>query len=265
MDPLSILASSATLAHVIKKAFEIVKDIRHFKEEVAQLGTVLEFIEQLKRRIEKVGDSFLRTGSRESGELDPHVNKTSVLALLEQRLGEIAEIVCPRESHSKFVPERLPELLRRGKWHLDKKTIEEHMKQVDRYCAQIGLSVGLISYDTLTQVEAGQKEVLAGLKEIQAGQKVQHEESDRINRDHVTQWLSPFRFLARHQELSAECSPIGQHFLETEEFQAWEKGAKWQLHFFADKGAGKVCFVSINAMRTLVAVPDALRIPERRL
>lgn len=88
-------------------------------------------------------------------------------------------------------------------------------------------------FDRVRTLEQGSQQQLDLLKK-------QEKEKARKKRNHVAEWLSPFRFLARQQELSQKCYPIGRHVYESEEFVAWARGAKWQLYLRGDAGTGKV-------------------------
>ncbi|KAL8684380.1 MAG: hypothetical protein Q9218_008316, partial [Villophora microphyllina] len=67
----------------------------------------------------------------------------------------------------------------------------------------------------------------------------------REERRAIIEWLSPLQYRKRQSEILNEAIPLGQKFLESEEFKAWSIGRPWILYGYGLPGSGKTILSSI--------------------
>ena len=70
--------------------------------------------------------------------------------------------------------------------------------------------------------------------------KKQEKEKTRKKKSLIAEWLSPFHFLSRQQELSQKYYTMGRSIYDSPEFLYWSRGASWSLYVRGDAGSGKV-------------------------
>ncbi|KAL8684982.1 MAG: hypothetical protein Q9224_006030 [Gallowayella concinna] len=61
----------------------------------------------------------------------------------------------------------------------------------------------------------------------------------------IIEWLSPLQYRRRQSDIFNGAIPMGQNFLESEEFRAWSTGRPWILYGHGQPGSGKTVLCSI--------------------
>ncbi|KAL8635513.1 MAG: hypothetical protein Q9228_007000, partial [Teloschistes exilis] len=69
--------------------------------------------------------------------------------------------------------------------------------------------------------------------------------TQREERRAIIEWLSPLQYRRRQSEIFNEAIPLGQKFIESEEFRAWSLGRPWILYGYGLPGSGKTILTSI--------------------
>ena len=67
----------------------------------------------------------------------------------------------------------------------------------------------------------------------------------REERRAIIDWLSPLQYRKRQTEIFDDAIPLGQKFLDSEEFRAWSAGRSWWLYGYGLPGSGKTTLSSI--------------------
>ncbi|KAL9601192.1 MAG: hypothetical protein Q9219_002692 [cf. Caloplaca sp. 3 TL-2023] len=67
----------------------------------------------------------------------------------------------------------------------------------------------------------------------------------REERQGIIDWLSPLQYRRRQAEILDGAIPLGQRFLDSEEFKAWSAGRSWWLYGYGLPGAGKTTLSSL--------------------
>ncbi|KAL8992291.1 MAG: hypothetical protein Q9169_007212, partial [Polycauliona sp. 2 TL-2023] len=67
----------------------------------------------------------------------------------------------------------------------------------------------------------------------------------REERRAIIEWLSPLQFLRRQSDIFNGKIPMGEKFLESDEFKAWSEGRPWILYGYGMPGSGKTVLASI--------------------
>ncbi|KAL8665064.1 MAG: hypothetical protein Q9168_007785 [Polycauliona sp. 1 TL-2023] len=67
----------------------------------------------------------------------------------------------------------------------------------------------------------------------------------REERRDIIEWLSPLQFLRRQSDILNGKIPMGEKFLESDEFKAWSEGRPWILFGYGRPGSGKTVLSAI--------------------
>lgn len=257
MDPLSVAASIASLLDLaqglikytyhVKKAPEEVKDL---KQTVDGLLPVLYTVEE---RAEEAEDDMSHPWYRGLRRLDPKKHPNGPVARLKTCMEEIAQELMPDKDWKKNTQPFL--------WHWSRDKLKSKLREIDSCCIAISQVLDKDQFDISRKIQEQGKETNENVKQVQlqgedtnvavkqmqelmksmeTRNEKQNEEDERQMRNKIAEWLSPFRFLARQQELFEGSYPTGKWLLSSEEFKSWYRGRPWQLQLWGDAGAGKV-------------------------
>ncbi|KAL8667716.1 MAG: hypothetical protein Q9202_000571 [Teloschistes flavicans] len=69
--------------------------------------------------------------------------------------------------------------------------------------------------------------------------------TQREKRRALIEWLSPLQYRKRQSDIFNDAIPLGQKFLESEEFKAWSLGRPWILYGYGLPGSGKTILTSL--------------------
>lgn len=84
------------------------------------------------------------------------------------------------------------------------------------------------------------------------------DEKLQIEKSHIMTWLSPLSFIAKKEELYAECyQTAGTWLWRDPRFQAWTRGSPWFLECCGALGVGKTVLSSILSHRLPAADPGS--------
>lgn len=271
MDPLSISASVASLLDLseklakyawhVKKAPEEIKDV---KQTVDGLMPLLYSLEERANEAEAHPSHPWYRGLRR---LDPGKNPNGPVARLKSNMEDIVQELMPNDDWKK-VTQPLT-------WHWSREKMKSKLREVDSCCITINQVLDKDQFDVSLNIQEQGAETNENVKQVQvqgqdtnlavkqmqelmksmeARNEKQDEESELKLRNKIAEWLSPFRFLARQQELFEGSYPTGKWLLSSDEFKSWYRGRPWQLHLWGDAGAGKVRYlqkVHIHSRRAL--------------
>ena len=113
--------------------------------------------------------------------------------------------------------------------------IKDLLDECERYNLEIGNALSTSAVDTVRDDEA----FVAGdpqRKTFHGSMKY----ADPDERQDILQWLSPFDFRSRRNDMLKNCCMIGQRFRTSPEFKNWRSGRHWHLKCYGAPGSGKV-------------------------
>lgn len=121
----------------------------------------------------------------------------------------------------------------------------------------INTTFALKDDDTLEEVKDLVKEGNAQLTQlndrmaaIEKQEEKRRKEAEEAEREEITNWLSPFSFIAKQDEhLTRSFTQVGEFLWSNQCFQAWAEGRPWFLWCIGDLGVGKTVLSSILAHR----------------
>ena len=279
MDPLSAAASVASLLDLANSIASYAWHAKHARKELEEVALRIQtptlVLKTLHTQLEQASKSPADAWFQGIQSLDPATDKGSPVARLGTLLVALQDLVAPPE-HWK----RRTQVLR-WHWDRDKVSekfdeIQNCCVLISQVLSRDHFDLGLaikktvsdadvrsneIHDNVITQLaysqdirDAGVKtaaktdDIHEKVKNLELGQQQQNvllqnqeKERTRQKKNQIAEWLSPFRFLSRQQELSQKCFPIGKRIFDSLEFVRWSQGAPWQLYLRGDAGAGKVC------------------------
>ena len=250
MEAIGAVASIAQLIDVAQSIVEYARHTADAKKEVQEAAIKLEFLisnlRRLKARIKEAEDDKNHSWYRGVRVLDPNENKHSPLTTLNNLLGDVGVLLAPEKEWKKKTQQ--------VRWHWDRDKLDEKFKEIDRCYSRIDQLLAHDQFDVTLDIQqlslkadSRTEDIQKRLESLELNDKqqlslLQKQEQLEVQRERndIAEWLSPFRFLARQQELLEKCYRIGKSILESTEFQRWFQGAPWQLYLLGAPGAGKV-------------------------
>ena len=151
----------------------------------------------------------------------------------------------------------------RTTWRFRKDKFDEIHNTVNRYLNAINVILTLKDDETIGEtrdlVKEGNEYSRVQFTQLNdrmsAFEKHQNEEEEKrkmeeeeAEREEITDWLSPFSFVAKQNELlNKPFTDIGEFLWSDQRFQAWAEGRPWYLWCVGVLGVGKTVFSSILA------------------
>ena len=259
MDPLSITASIIAVlqmtSEVVKYGLDFAgapKAILSLKGEVESLHHLLELLQNRCERAQcqKPPPPWLRV------------------------LSEVQLKTAVEEAFVKLNPTKewkKSEAYQRITWHSRKDKFDEIQNTINRYLVKINVILTLKDDATIEETRDRVKEgneynrhqftqlnvqVTQLNDHMTAFEKHQNEEEEKrrqekeeAEREEITNWLSPFSFIAKQDELlDKSFTDVGEFLWSDQRFQAWAEGRRpWYLWGVGDLGVGKTVLASILA------------------
>ena len=151
----------------------------------------------------------------------------------------------------------------RTTWHSRKDKFDEIHNTINRHLIAINVILTLKDDETIGETRNLVKEGNEYNKvqftqlndRMSAFEKHQNEEEEKrrkeeeeAEREEITDWLSPFSFVAKQDELlNKSFTDVGEFLWSDQRFQAWAEGRPWYLWCVGVLGVGKTVFSSILA------------------
>ena len=153
------------------------------------------------------------------------------------------------------------ETYQRITWHFKKDILEEIQNAIQKCLIEINTTLALKDDETLDEV----KETLEQVKDLvkkgnaqlndrmaamEKHEEERRKEAEEAEREEISNWLSPFSFIAKQDELlTRSFTQVGEFLWSDQCFQAWAEGRSWFLWCIGDLGVGKTVLSSILAHR----------------
>lgn len=201
MDPLSVLASTAALSHVVHNLYQICDSLRNETEQRKALSGKLDLIQCIITALDRRRQSF-KPGQVWYQGLEALEAPEGPLEQLKKTLQDLEVEL----TSSKQGGRRLAQKLR---WHWDKDEYQGALADVDALCQRINT---ILSQDQWSLTVAHYD--LSSHQE----ERRQRDEGEALKREIVT-WLSPLHFLARQKEIFEKSFPTGDVLLKSHEFR----------------------------------------------
>lgn len=222
-DPLSIAASVITIlatADILRDVTTATKEREILKGQLQGLSSVIKALQGRKEDSQAAVSRELDDLFQTAGELnekkeykDPKNGKPAGdLALVYRTVAELYRKLRPEEQ-----PKVWKRLAQKLTHHWDKDEFKEMFRRLDEACGRIQIILYL------------------------ADQAQHRETQGTTEKTAIQEWLSPFSFRTRQDELCKDRCETGDWFLKGETFQSWVLGPPRHLFCFGDAGAGKVC------------------------
>ncbi len=149
------------------------------------------------------------------------------------------------------------ETYQRITWHFKKDALEEIQNAIQKCLIRVNTTLALKGDETLDEVKDLVKEGLAQRTELndrmvamEKQEEKRRKEAEEAEREEITNWLSPFSFIAKQDELlTRSFTQVGEFLWSNQCFQAWAEGRPWFLWCIGDLGVGKTVLSSILADR----------------
>ena len=201
MDPLSVLASTAALAHVVHNIYSICDSLRSETEERKALSGKLDLVQSIitaldrRRQGSKPGQAWYQG-------LEALEAPEGPLEQLKKTLENLEADLTPSKEGGRRLAQKL-------RWHWDKDDIRGTLADIDALCQRINT--------VLSQDQWALSMAHFNLSTHQQ-EKQQRDEDEALKREIVT-WLSPLHFLARQKEIFEKSFPTGGRLLKSDEFR----------------------------------------------
>ena len=271
MDPLSITAGILALLDTTEKVIKYGLDFAGATKEIRVLKENLETLESLLTRLMARCENAQKLQPDDeapwlrglwevrSGRFDKdHVwvfEYKGIVAQLKEVIEEMVVKLNPSKDWKRT------EAYQRAAWHYRKETIAEMHTTVTRCCVAINTILALNNDETLNETLDLMKEnseytktQLANIDNrmsiFETNQRKEEErrkrEEEESEREGIADWLSPLSFIAKQDELWANCfQETGQWLWQDQRFQAWTEGRPWFLQCVGAQGVGKTVLSSI--------------------
>ena len=271
MDPLSITSGILTILDTTEKVVKYGLDFAGASKETRVLKENFETLQSLLKRLlvrcEKAQDSqpdeeppWLRglwevRGRRFNRDGVWIFEYKGTVAQLQQVIEEMAVKLNPSRAWQRA------EAYQRATWHYKKDAFTEMQTTITRCCVAINTILALNNDETLNETLVVIKKnsestriQLANmdnrLSSFEVNQKREEERrrrrSEAKEREEIADWLAPFSFIAKRDELWANCfTETGEWLWRDRRFQAWAGGRPWFLQCVGDLGVGKTVLSSI--------------------
>ncbi|KAM0798970.1 ankyrin repeat-containing domain protein [Usnea florida] len=269
-DPLSVTASIIAVLQITGEVYKYGLDFAEAPKAILSLKGEVESLRHLLERLKKRCDdaqgqkpppSWLQ-GLWEVRHT-PHKNGYEYGGFVWQ----LQEAV--KEAMGKLLPSKEwknTQAYQRITWHFRKDKIDEIHKTINRYLNAISVILTLKDDETIGETRDLVKEgneysrvQFTQLNDhISALERHQNEEEEKrrkekeeAEREEITNWLSPFSFIAKQDELlDKSVKDVGEFLWSDQRFQAWvEESRPWYLWGVGELGVGKTVLSSILAHR----------------
>ena len=284
---------SAAIVSLLQLAQGLAQYSWHFanaRKELREIGQTLDgvllVLRSLDERIDEAGGTPCHPWYRGLRRLDPKTHRDGPIVRLRRTMEELVGEVMPDKDWKK----RSQPLI----WHWSRDKISNKLRDIESCRAAISQVLDKDQFDISLKIQEQGDETNENIKQVQLQgqdtnaamlqmhelmrtfktgqqkqlefQQKQEEEIGRETRDKIAEWLSPFQFLARQQELFEGSYPTGRWLLSGDEFKSWYRGRPCkpksihrhvlslsreafstnvrligQLQLWGDAGAGKVC------------------------
>ena len=271
MDPLSISAAILAILDTTEKVVKYGLDFATAPKEVRVLKENLETLESLLTRL------LVRCENAQKNQPDEEPPWLQGLWEVRNRrfdkdgtwvfeykgmVAQLKQVV--EEMVAKLNPSKdwkRTEAYQRATWHYRKDSFAEMHATVTRCCVAINTILALNNDETLNETLDLMKEnseytkiQLANIDNrmaiFEANQRKEEErrkrEDEEREREEIANWLSPLSFIAKQDELWANCfKDTGAWLWQDRRFQAWAEGRPWFLQCVGAQGVGKTVLSSI--------------------
>ena len=269
-DPLSVTASIIAVLQITGEVYkygldfaEAPKAISSLKGEVESLQHLLK---QLKERCERAqGQEPPPTWLQ--GLWEVHHTRHKNVYEYGGFVWQLQEAI--NEAMGKLLPSKQwwkTQEYKRITWHFRKDKIDEIHNTVNRYLNAINVILTLKDEDMIGETRDLVKEgneysrvqftqlndhISALEKHQNEEEEKRREEKEEAQREEITNWLSPFSFIAKQDELlDKSVKDVGEFLWSDQRFQAWaEESRPWYLWGVGELGVGKTVLSSILAQR----------------
>ncbi|CAF9939508.1 hypothetical protein IMSHALPRED_001530 [Imshaugia aleurites] len=264
-DPLSITAGIIAVLQFTKEVIEYGLDFAHAPKVVSRLKKDFQSLQQLLDRLKDRCESTLRAHNFSppwfQGLWEVHRRPLRNGSYEYEYGGFIWDLrQAIDEAMAKLNPTRewkKREAYQRFTWYFKKDTIKEIQKIIQRYLTAITTTLALKHDETLEEVKDLVKKGNAQLYAIEKHGERRRKEAEEAEREEITNWLSPFSFIAKRDELlTTSFTQVGEFLWSDERFQAWAEGRPWFLRCIGDLGVGKTVLSAIFGHRLTQARPQ---------
>ena len=271
MDPLSITSGILTVLDITQRVIKYALDFAGAPKETRALKESFETLQSLLKRLlvrcEKARDShpdeeppWLRglwevRGRRFTRDGVWVFEYKGVVAELQQVIEEMAVKLNPSRAWQRA------EAYQRATWHYKKDAFTEMQTTITRCCIAINTILALNNDETLNETLVVVKENSEFTKaqlsnmdnrllSFEVSQRREEERrrrrSEAEEREEIADWLAPLSFIAKRDELWANCfKDTGEWLWRDQRFQAWAEGRPWLLQCVGELGVGKTVLSSI--------------------
>ncbi|KAL9118335.1 MAG: hypothetical protein Q9187_005122, partial [Circinaria calcarea] len=201
MDPLSVLASTAALSHVVHNLYGICNSIRKETEERKVLGRSLDLVQSIITALDR-----RKQGSKLGQEW---YQGLKALETPQGPLEQLKKALEDLEAELKATQEGWRRLGQKVRWQWDKEKFRGTLADIDDLCRRIDV---VLSQDQWT-LSVAHYDLSAHQQE-----KQQRDEDEALKRE-IVAWLSPLHFLARQKEIFENSFPTGDLLLKSDEFR----------------------------------------------
>ncbi|KAL8780136.1 MAG: hypothetical protein Q9213_006620 [Squamulea squamosa] len=278
---MDVAANVVALIHAAKRVYGYINDVVHAREEqkniLAKLQGIADLLEAIKDREASAkknpNDPWYRgllalntsaTASTSGNILvpDPTRKGDGALIRLRKAFDALETELEPRHGLAGF--------WQRSVWTHDKKKIKDLETQLDQLKGHVDSVLDQDHFQLSLAIQATGTETNERAQDIQQTQTTHtnHLETIRTTTDDnnarikrleaadalkeqreerraIIEWLSPLQFLRRQSDIFNGKVPLGEAFLNSDEFQAWSEGRPWILYGYGMPGSGKTVLSSI--------------------
>ena len=268
-DPLSITASIIAVLQLTNEVIKYGLDFKNAPKAILSLKkdvqSLQKLLERLKNRCENALHAHksappwlqclweVRRRTLQDGSYEYEYG--GFIQNLRQAIDEAMAKLNPTREWKKT------ETYQRITWHFKKDTLEEIQNAIQKCLIEINTTLALKDDETLDEV----KETLEQVKDLvkkgnaqlndrmaamEKHEEERRKEAEEAEREEITNWLSPFSFIAKQDELlTRSFTQVGEFLWSDQCFQAWAEGRSWFLWCIGDLGVGKTVLSSILAHR----------------
>ena len=273
-DPLSVTASIIAVLQITGEVYKYGLDFAEAPKAILSLkgevGSLRHLLERLKNRCDnaqrqKPPPTWLQGlwEVRHAPDTNGYEYGGFVWELQKAVQEAMARLLPNKEWKKKEAYQRIT-------WHFRKEKIDEIQNTINRYLNAINVILTLKDDETIGEMRDLVKEgneynrfqfthvnvQLTHMNDhMSALEKRQNEEEEKrrkekeeAEREEITNWLSPFSFIAKQDELlDKSFTDVGEFLWSDQRFQAWAEGRPWSLWGVGDLGVGKTVLSSILA------------------
>ena len=242
MDPLSVIASTATVIHVLHRlgeyadaAYKSEAEKKDFKSEISNLELSLTQLQNQadKARVNPNDPRYrnfllaLGPSKQPDGKPRSHAsgNKPGALEGLKTGLEKLELELAPGHGPKGWSQRLL--------WAHHRKKFQEAIPEINTWTRRVDSILKLdVAIDTSDEV-----------RDVNHRVRFLEDRARKDDKNALLTWLSPLKFRDRQADLlnRLQRDPSASDFLTSEEFRLWKEGRPWILHGQGKPGSGKVC------------------------